>query len=89
MPGYEEYRLEKNRRKLYFFTVEQGVMCDVEGDPAESLDISDVTVLVGFEKLFDKEFRHMDDEQLQLFDKIALLIEIADCGKNEVPSLMH
>ncbi|KAI1028147.1 hypothetical protein LB504_012462 [Fusarium proliferatum] len=57
-------------------------MSDVEGDPAEHLDILDVTVLPGFEKLFEKEFRDMDDnEQLELFDKIALLIENDDCGK--------
>ncbi|KAG7410502.1 hypothetical protein Forpe1208_v009756 [Fusarium oxysporum f. sp. rapae] len=81
-PGSEEYRLEKSRRELYFFAVTKGVMCDVEGDPAEHLDNIDVTVLDGFESLFEKEFRDMDDEeQLELFDAIAQLIENDDCGR--------
>ncbi|KLO87927.1 hypothetical protein LW93_5093 [Fusarium fujikuroi] len=81
-PGSEAYQLEKSRRRIYSFAVTKGVMCDVEGHPAEHLDILDVTVLAGFEKLFEKEFRDMDDdEQLELFDKIALLIENDDCGK--------
>ncbi|KAF5623637.1 hypothetical protein F25303_11741 [Fusarium sp. NRRL 25303] len=80
--GTDEHRLEKSRRDLYSFAVTKGIMCDVEGDPAEHLDILDVTVLPGFEKLFEKEFRDMgDNEQLGLFDKIALLIENDDCGK--------
>ncbi|CVL00456.1 probable putative protein [Fusarium mangiferae] len=82
MRGTDEHRLEKRRRDLYSFAVTKGIMCDVEGDPAEHLDILDVTVLAGFEKLFEKEFHDMDDnEQLELFDKIALLIENNDCGK--------
>ncbi|KAG4283208.1 hypothetical protein FPRO06_09881 [Fusarium proliferatum] len=80
-PGSEAYQLEKSRRRIYSFAVTKGVMCDVEGHPAEHLDILDVTVLAGFEKLFEKEFRDMDDdEQLELFDKIALLIENDDCA---------
>ncbi|KAF5633372.1 uncharacterized protein FTJAE_7188 [Fusarium tjaetaba] len=79
--GSEAYRFDKSRRALYFFAVTKGVMCDVDGDPAEHLDNLDVTVLVGFEKLFEKEFRDMDDEeQLELFDGIALSIENDYCG---------
>ncbi|KAH7220530.1 hypothetical protein BKA60DRAFT_646361 [Fusarium oxysporum] len=82
MRGSEEYRLEKSRRELYFFAVTKGVMCDVEGDTAEHLDNLNVSDLVGFERLFEKDFRDMDnDEQLELFDRIALLIENDDCGK--------
>ncbi|KAF4416243.1 hypothetical protein FACUT_12744 [Fusarium acutatum] len=82
MPGSEEYRLEKNRRGLYSFAVTKGVMCGVEGHPAEHLENLSVSDLVGFEKLFEKEFRNMDDdEQLELFDRVALLIENDDCGK--------
>ncbi|KAI1063443.1 hypothetical protein LB506_012796 [Fusarium annulatum] len=81
-PGSEAYRLERSRRGLYSFAVTKGVMSDFEGDPAEHLDILDVTVLAGFEKLFEKEFRDMDDnERLEFFDEIALSIENNDSGK--------
>ncbi|KAF5561069.1 cyclin-like f-box [Fusarium phyllophilum] len=85
MPGSKAYRLEKSRRELYFFAVTKGVMCDVEGDPAEHLDNLDVSVLVGFKNLFEKEFRDMDnDEQMELFGGIALSIENEDCGKKRI-----
>ncbi|KAG8664716.1 uncharacterized protein FPOAC1_013496 [Fusarium poae] len=82
MRGSEAYRLEKSRRVLYLSAVTKCVMCDVQGNPAEHLDVLNVLGLVGFERLFEKEFRDMDDdEQLELFDEMALSIENEECGK--------